>query len=268
VSVRLDRLYFGAAVRLIDLIDTGLLLGFAVVGVLYVRGCRRKGVMNATSGFVFGIGFILAGVLLLSPLNEFLDASQTTHMARHMLLAFLVAPLLVKGEAAQMVAASRGSIAPMTRPYAATAWLCFVATMIAWHLPRPFAWAVTEPILQTAGNLCFLGGGYLFWSMVLKIRGQRSLGDGTAVLFCASAIAVTDLIGAVMTLSRRLLYQPGLCRSETIGMTQLQDQQLAGLLMWIPGTVILVMFCAWMFPSWLKHAERKSWSAHQDEAQV
>jgi putative membrane protein len=250
-------------------IEVAPLVVVLLAGIVYVFGRTRSEPTGASADVSFGAALAVSAIILSPAVEQFAAASRAVHMMQHMLLAFLVAPLLVKAEAVQVSLTAipgdwrrRLTILlrerPVARHIAVAAWLGFVFTMIFWHLPRPTEWASADAAVQAGETLCFVVSGTLFWSMVLKIRGRRVLPDAVAVLYCASAIAVTDLVGAVMTLSQRLFCRSTPGGAESVGLTNLQDQQLAGLLMWIPGALILLLFLAVVFPAWLKRQDHRA----------
>jgi cytochrome c oxidase assembly factor CtaG len=112
-------------------------------------------------------------------------------------------------------------------------------------------------------HLCFLGSALLFWWRVL--RGGRRAAAGTAVVFLFTTAVHTSVLGALMTFSRTPWYPPYAAGAATWGLTPMSDQQLAGLIMWIPLSLVYLVAALAIIRRWLADSE---WTVVQRERAV
>jgi hypothetical protein len=143
--------------------------------------------------------------------------------------------------------ASRGAVA--TTLHAIAIW--------AWHAPVLFDAAVTNVALHRLQHLCFFATAVLFWWSVLW-RSDRGAAAGHLFL----TMLHTSILGALMALAPRVLYARV---SEAWGLTPLEDQQLAGMVMWIPAGTIYAGAALTLLALWIStsgrgggHAQRLS----------
>jgi len=197
--------------------------GAALAALLVLRP-RRVGCWAAALLALFAA--------LVWPLEALSGASFAAHMAQHMLLVAVAAPLLVL--ASPRLPGLRGAPRAVKRVFA-TAWRvwrsaarpgrAFAAhAVVIWgvHAPAAIAWMEASRVAHAAGHAALLGTAYLFWSALA--RGGRE-GAGQAALWVLATLVHTGLLGALLTFAPRALYAGHL----------LPDQQLGGLVMWVPG---------------------------------
>jgi putative membrane protein len=193
-------------------LNVGLLLVAAAAYALgALRMWRRAGVGRGLS-FV-NVGCFLAGLgvllfALLSPLHHLAAERLWAHMVQHELLMVLAAPLLIAGR--PLVAVPVRVPKWLTGPV--LAWMLHAAAIWLWHVPPFFAAAAENEALHFAQHASFLFTALLFWW-------------SAGVLSLFTTMLHTGALGALMALSARSWY-PGYA---------LEDQQLAGLVMWIPA---------------------------------
>jgi putative membrane protein len=146
------------------------------------------------------------------------------------------------------------SIAPPLRPVLAILTTPVIATVLhslviwAWHFPAMFDAALVKPWLHALQHASFLLSAVIFWWAILNV--PRAKLSTSAVHLFATMIALTAL-GALITLSPRLLYAVYHDRAEPYGLTSLGDQQLAGLIMWVPGCAIYAAAAICLLGFWL-----------------
>jgi putative membrane protein len=200
-------------------------------------------------GAAFGLGwFSLAGALV-SPLHWLGEHLFTFHMIEHEIVMAVAAPLLV---VARPIGTMLWSLPRRARTAAGrvlrrraivTAWDWLSsggnATVLhgiaiwAWHAPLLFDAAVTDVAMHRLQHLSFLLTAVLFWWSVFYHSNP-----GLAAWHLFVTMMHTSILGALMALSPKVLYQAQTATALQWGLTPLQDQQLAGLIMWIPaGTV-------------------------------
>ena len=257
------------------ILDPVLIGGLAVLGAGYVTGLLRVWRASRTGGGIsrgraaaFGAGFLALVVALVSPLDPLGEALLTAHMIQHLLLLVVAAPLLTSGlpaiagiwslPAGRRQAAGRWwkrsrfirpSLEFFLRP--SVAWLVATGTVITWHLPVLYEAALASPAVHAAEHLCFLASGAGFWWVVLQPSGHRRLGFGAAIPYVVSAGLVHAVLGALLTLSTAPWYPTQSTAAALWGLSPLGDQQLAGIVMWVPGGLVHLCAAAMLFLRWL-----------------
>jgi cytochrome c oxidase assembly factor CtaG len=245
-----------------------LLLSAALYGTGVMRLWSHAGVGRGIHGRQLGCyiaGWIVLVFALVSPIHRWGTGLFSIHMVEHELVMAVAAPLLALGRPGTAFAwalpvhwrrglpktlrrSGIGSIwGHLTRPVAATS-LHGVAIW-AWHAPALFDAAVAEVTLHRLQHVSFLGTGFLFWWALLR---HRNAGLATAHLF--ATMLHTSLLGAVVALAPRVLYRLQTERAADWGMTPLQDQQLAGLLMWVPAGLVYAGAALLFFALWVKRS--------------
>jgi cytochrome c oxidase assembly factor CtaG len=206
-------------------------------------------------------------VALMSPLHRLGGALFSAHMAQHELLMAVAAPLLVLGRplvpfvwALSMswrrtagswvaVAPVRGAWDLLTLPL--VAWTLHAAAIWLWHAPPLFEATLRSELIHTLQHLSFLGSGLLFWWALLRGR-QGRLGGPAAVLYLFTTSLHTTVLGALLTFSSRLWYPLYGSSTAPWGLTPLEDQQLAGLIMWVPANLAYLIAALVIVSTWLK----------------
>lgn len=182
---------------------------------------------------LIGAAIAIAVVGLLSRMGEVLFAA---HMGQHLLLIAVAAPLLVLGGMQLRVAPLAG-------------WISFVTVFLFWHWPAAFQWAAGYPLTQLLELGSILLAAVCLWSGVL---GDNPLNDGARALMVMTAAVLTDLPGVVMVFApTAICVMPGEDAAR-FGLTPLQDQQLAGLLMWVPANLVFFGIATFLFARWMR----------------
>jgi len=179
-----------------------------------------------------GASLALLGVALLWPAAQLLFSA---HMAQHLLLIAAAAPLLVLGGA-------------KIRSAPVLAWTLFVGVFLFWHWPAAFRWAALHPASEMLELASILAAAWYFWSAVF---GRSRLGGGARALMVMMAAVITDLPGVVMLFApRAICTMPGEDAAR-FGLSPLGDQQLAGLLMWVPANLVFFAIATFLFARWI-----------------
>ncbi|MGG5821887.1 cytochrome c oxidase assembly protein [Falsiroseomonas sp. HW251] len=235
----------------LPLLAMAILLGRGTVR-LARRAGRGAGPLRRQSG-ALALGWACLVLALVSPLASVGHVSFSAHMLQHELLMLVAAPLIVLGRPTAVLAwgvpaAGRQGLAWLLRPLRAlgrAATQPLVATMLQaavlwlWHAPPIFDRALRLPAWHAAQHLSFLLAAVAFWVAILD-RCGRSLGGRSLAALCLFASSlVSGALGALMALSESPWYAGyaalGLTPS---GLSPAEDQQLAGLLMWVPGGLL------------------------------
>jgi len=249
-----------------------LAMGLYAVGVTrlwrsagYGRGVRLF------EGLTFTGGCVALVIALSPPLDEWSERWLAAHMVQHELLMVVAAPLVAAG--APLIALlwaapgrfrRRGLESLRRRPITLT-WgfltapaSVFVLHGIAlwfWHLPALYDYALEHEAVHVVQHLCFFGTAALFWWGIGHGRYGRHR-HGAAVVYVFATALHSGMLGALLTLSPRVWYAPYLTPKP--GLTPLEDQQLAGLLMWVPASLTFAAGGLIFFAAWLRHGDRAS----------
>jgi putative membrane protein len=218
----------------------------------------------AWRALAFAAGWLALAAALLSPLDAAASRSFAVHMVQHEVLMLVAAPLLVLGRGlpTMLWALPRGgrralgratrrhwlraAWGALTAPLAA--WLLHAAALWVWHAPRLFNAAVEDPALHDWQHASFLVTALIFWHALLR-HGARV----SAVVYLFTTTVHTGVLGALLTFAPRPLYtalDPGL--SAFGALTPLEDQQLGGLIMWVPGALVYVGVALALLARWLR----------------
>jgi cytochrome c oxidase assembly factor CtaG len=257
-------------------VSDALLLAVAALyaaGVL--RVARHAGFGRGIRGLdvvAFAAAWLALVVALSPPLGAWSERRQAAHMVQHELLMVVAAPLMALGSPlavllwavplptrVRLVAGFQrlrvGAIwRVLTSP--PTAFCLYGAALWMWHLPALYDAALAHESIHTVQHLCFFGTAGLFWWGILHGRHGR-LGYGAAVVYVFATTMHCGLLGALLTVSPRVWYPPYAVHHPG-GLTPLEDQQLAGLLMWIPASMSFVAAGLFLFAEWLRHSDRLS----------
>lgn len=239
----------------IDPLVWGLL---ALALTLYGHGVRRlweragggRGVTYANAvAFTTGTAVLL--VALVSPLDALGGTLLSAHMTQHALLVAVAPPLLLLGKPGVVLAwalptrwrvllASRtwrritGVADALSRPLPAAA-LHGLALWV-WHAPAAFDAAVARNGVHALEHGCFLGTALLFWRAVVVAWSGRHVGPAVGATF--ATLMHGGLLGGLITMAPQPLYTWYRGRTEVWSLSALEDQQLAGLVMWVPMGII------------------------------
>ena len=218
---------------------------------LWTRAGRGRGVARAQA-LAFAGGMAALAVALLSPLHALGETLLAAHMAQHGLLVAVAPPLLLLGRpgaafAWALPAGWRRAVfgAPawrfltrvsgaLARPLPAAA--LHGLALWGWHAPAAFDAAVASHAVHALEHAAFLGTALLFWQAVLDARTGRRVGQALGAN--VATLVHGGLLGALITLAPFPLYRWYHGRSALWGLSALEDQQLAGLLMWVPMSAV------------------------------
>jgi len=194
-------------------------------------------------------GALLAiALVLLPPLYDDADLLFSAHMMQHLLLIAAAAPLLAAGGALDGFAQTSFGRKFSEPP---TAWLLFVGIFLFWHWPVAFRWAAQAEWSRLLELASILGSASVFWTTALSADNPGRLGGGARALFVMTAAVVTDLPGVIMLFAPRAICTMPHENAPAFGVTPLEDQQIAGLLMWVPANLVFFAIATWLFALWI-----------------
>jgi cytochrome c oxidase assembly factor CtaG len=128
------------------------------------------------------------------------------------------------------------------------------AALWVWHLPALYDYALEHEAVHVVQHACFFGSAALFWWGIAHGRYGR-LGYGAAVVYVFATALHGGALGALLTFSPRVWYTP-YTMNHPPGLTPLEDQQLAGLLMWVPAGILVAAGALVLFAAWLRESDR------------
>jgi putative membrane protein len=232
----------------------------------YGRGIRP---LEALS---FGTGWLALVIALSPPLDEWSEQWLAAHMVQHELLMVVAAPLIALGAPLVGILWSMpfrlrhslggtvqhtplpGIWRTITAP--PSAFLLYGLALWIWHIPALYDEALEHETVHIVQHLCFFGTATLFWWGIVHGRQGRT-GYGTAVVYLFVTAVHGGVLGALLTVSPRVWYAPYLLHHPA-GLTPLEDQQLAGLLMWVPAGLAFAAGALFLFAAWLRQSDRLS----------
>jgi putative membrane protein len=248
--------------------EPSVIVGCLALAVAYLAVARRASVIRKVS---FLSGVLLLFLDLVSPLDRLGDEYLlSAHVVQHFLLALVIPGLLLLGIPRYLAEAAlrRRAIARVEKVLAipTLAWFLGVGTMLVWHIPVLFNAALANDALHIFQHLSFLVTGAIFWWPIwspLEERRLRMLG-ATAYLF--TACTACSILGAALTFMPVGAYPAYLAPANPDNIQRLirteweldpkNDQQLGGMLMWVPGCLVYLMAILTSFARWYSASEQ------------
>lgn len=257
-------------------VDPLIALNLSAMALVYAAGLRRLwrragvggGVSRARAGMFAG-GVLVLAIALLSPVDRLSDELQWVHMVQHMLLMNVAAPLVVAGAPLRVALWSLplpqrrrwgGALTRLDgwRPggyllgQAALTWTLYAGTLWVWHLPRFYEAALRAPLLHDVQHLTFFVASAAFWRALLDPLRRLALAPALGVVYLFATSLHATALGVFMALSPAAWYPIYAPRVEAWGLGLLEDQQLAGLIMWMPACMVYALVAAAVFGAWLR----------------
>lgn len=208
----------------------------------------------------FAASLFVLVVALLSPLDDIGDQYLfSAHMVQHLLLATVWPPLVLMSLPPELVQPAFGSprIGKVARwlTLPAVAFIIFNVDISAWHVPAWYDLTLQNEGVHILEHLTFMAAGLLVWWPVLSpIRGQR-LSYGGQELYLFANLFPTMALGILFSFFQHPLYSPYVSAPRLWGMSALTDQQLGGLIMWMPGNIPYVVAMVGVLVMWLDRGD-------------
>jgi putative membrane protein len=245
--------------------------------LLYIAGAvklRRTSAGRTTIRIwqlgAFVTGWAAVAIALLSRLDAWSEVFFSAHMAQHEILMLVSAPLMVLGrpfiatmwalplrarELAGSMIHSRSirSLWTMTTG-PVTVLVLHGAVLWMWHIPVLFEAALRDETVHAVQHLGFFLTAALFWWALIHGRYGRA-GYGAGVLYVFATAMHSQILGALLTFGTHVWYPTHAART---GAKALDDQQLAGILMWVPFGILFVVIALALFAAWLGEIERRT----------
>jgi putative membrane protein len=259
--------------------DPLVIAGLLASAAIYLRGiynlwrASEKGSgISFWETAAFAGGWCALFIALVSPLHPWGEVLFSAHMTQHEILMLVAAPLFVLSRpfVAALWALPRGWRKSanvfvkknwtqktwhfLTNPF--TSWLIHAVALWAWHIPSLFQATLKSDAVHTLQHTSFFLSALLFWwAIMASPRGLISYGAGVLYLFTTSVHS--GLLGVFLTLTSKVWYPVYEKSTVSWGLTPIEDQQLGGLIMWIPAGVVYIFAGLLMFAGWLRESEKR-----------
>jgi putative membrane protein len=249
-----------------------LILGVLILAALLYRsglahlGPRRRQLVRPVHVTAFAGALLVLAIALASPLELAASSVFAAHMVQHLLLMLVVAPLLVCGRPvvvlgqAMPLRGRRQFVRVRARPpvraardalfHPVSVWVIGAVVLWAWHLPALYEAALRHDALHAFEHASLLASSVLVWAVALG-RARRSLAIPAASGLLLATALQSGALGAVLALAQRPLYPVHGSVAPSWGLTPLEDQQLAGGLMWVPPGIVYTVVIAGLLARWL-----------------
>jgi cytochrome c oxidase assembly factor CtaG len=249
--------------------DPGILLLLAVATGVYVRRWRQARASDGPRGasgwrlasFLGGIAMIF--IALISPVDVLGSQIFAMHMAQHLLLADLASILIILGFTKVILRPATRRLQQVERaagPFAHPAFgaIAYVTVMFVWHIPALYDSALRHSGVHALEHICFAAAGFLYWwHLISPIRSRMRLAGLGPVFYMVSTKIAVGLLGIVITFAPEVLYdfydQPG----RVWGMTPLEDQGVAGMVMALEQSFVMGIALVSIFIRMLIESERE-----------
>jgi len=207
-------------------------------------------------------GLAVIAVAVASPLDALAAGRLSAHMVQHQLLMMLAPPLLWLG--APIAPLLRGLPRPLRRLVAAAlasrvlrptahviarpafGWLSFTLAFWIWHAAPLYQLALRSHAWHHVEHACFVATAMLFWRPVIQAWPDRAPWPRwTMIPYLLLADLQNTILAAILTFSDRLVY-PAYASVTAGRLSALDDQALAGVIMWVPGSLVFLVAAIWL----------------------
>jgi cytochrome c oxidase assembly factor CtaG len=241
----------------------GVWLLVAVVGVIYRRGWRRRRRFAGTGAAAcFAGGLVALGLALGPPLDGWSGELLAAHMVQHLLLGVVAPLLLFAGRPAVVLGPMlppelarpvnrwhrRWQRRPLPATVGALAVVVHVGLFWTWHVPALYDAAVDHVALHVFEHATLFAGGCALAAVVSPRR-------VVSVLYLFGAALGSGALGALLTVADHPWYTAHLATTAAWGLSPLDDQRLAGGIMWVPGGMIYTLAALVVFVGWFSAGE-------------
>jgi putative membrane protein len=257
--------------------DPAVLAGVVLLVVLYAAGwrrARRPGERHRPSvwrALLFAGGIVTILIALVSPLDSLGDQLMVMHMVQHMLLLDIAPILLILG-------LTKVLLRPVTRrlqrierragfiAHPAFAVIFYAAILWLWHIPAIYDQAQGSDLIHIFEHICFFAAGSLYWWHILSpIRSRMRLAGLGPVSYMAGGKLLVGLLGVALAFAPRVIYPFYAHQPHYWGLTPLEDQMLAGLVMALEQSIVMGIALVILFVQMLNESERTQQRAERFE---
>lgn len=277
-------------------VDPTIAIPMLVASWLYLRGVanlwRKVGddrVITRGQRLAWFGAMLSLVIALFSPLDAMGGALFSAHMVQHLIL-FIVTPWLLayarpglgmwwglpdssrsgvgsgigKSRIVRFLHAASQSPAAIVMVFTGVLWL--------WHTPALYDAALRSDFLHAVEHISFMAGAYFLWSWLVAVqtgRGRRGGSrHGLAILIVFATVMQSGLLGAILTFAGTPLYEMHEAYTRSWGLSVLEDQQLAGLIMWVPMGLTFTLIALLLFRAWLIASDKQADGAEPQSRQA
>lgn len=251
------------------LIITGLIVAFLVYRRGRLAGPRKRA--DERRAACFTAAMVTLAIAFISPLDALSNALASAHMVQHILLVLAAAPLLaLSAPSGPVLRASpllrrtnagwrrglgltRRRLGVLRNP--ATVWLLHAGALWFWHAAGPYDAAVGNELVHFLEHAVFLVTALLFWRVVIGSRAAGRVSNGLGFMLLFTMALQSIFLSALLTFAETPWYTAYVSTTEAWGLSQLADQQLAGVIMWIPAGMVYVGTALALMLAWLRDTE-------------
>lgn len=249
-----------------------VIAGVLLAGWAYARGRTHGRPTDTWRGRSFAAALVALGVALVSPLDALSGALASAHMVQHVLLVLVAAPLLALSAPSsallrgaplamrQAVSRWRARLPATTRMarvlrQPGAVWMLHVATLWFWHAAVPYGAALEHPGVHAVEHASFLVTGVLFWRVVVGARTARGASAGLGIMLVFAMALQSVFLSLLLTFARTPWYAPYADTTRPWRLEPLADQQLAGVIMWVPGGLVYLAVALLLLVAWVRGTE-------------
>ena len=238
---------------------------------LWTRAGTGRGISRWEAAS-FAAGWVTTSIAVVSPVAWLSEILFSVHMTQHTLLLLIAAPLLAFGQPllAWLWAFDASSRERLARPFRGarftsvwhhvtaplSVFLVQATALWLWHIPSWYEAALHNAAIHALEHVCLLVAGSLFWWAMVRGRYGR-MGYGLAVVYVFLTAVHSGTLGALLTIAPEPWYASYVRQGHAWGIDPLDDQQLAGILMWIPAGVVFIVFGLALIAAWLGESGRR-----------
>jgi len=245
-------------------------LGLYVLGMTWVR--RRTGhPFPRRRCFFYVAGWAALVLALVSPVDRYSHLLLSVHMAQHLLIAMVAAPLLLLGAPVTLALQAASprvrqrvmlpvlhSRAVKAVSHPIVAWSAFAIVLWASHFSPLYEGALENEAVHGLEHLLYLGAALLFWWPVVGVDPSPSrLSHPARILYLFLLMPQTALLGLAIYESDHVLYPHYLLTTSRLGVSALADQHAAGAIMWTTGMFLTVPALAFVLLDWMAREARE-----------
>ena len=248
-----------------------------VAAYLYLNGLanweRPSHPINLWQKISFFTGLFLIFIALQSPLDNLSEHMLSFHQLQHFLLRMLAPLLVLLGAPLTPVLrglppwALQGFVRPMVRhPLARAVYekltnpvittVLFMGILYLWQFPGVFNLALRNEFVHALMHVTMMSSGFIFYWAVIDPKPRRSrIHYGVRVLYLGLIVLPNTLLGAAITFSRGIIYTGYQDVHQPFNISLLTDQQLGGLLLWVPGDMMSILAAGIVMIMWYEREE-------------
>lgn len=245
-------------------IEPGITMGIIVALALYLFAVgplrERYGLAERIAPeqiALFVGGLLIAFVSLQGPLHELSDYySFSAHMLQHLLVTMIMPPLLLKGLPGWLIdpVLRNRFVRPIARFVfkPAIALAPFTIIFALWHAPAFYQRALGDPLVHSVEHVLFMATALLaWWPIFTNSQEFPRLSEPAQMMYLFIESIIPTILGAIITFSDIILYEFYAAAPRVLGISALDDQQAAGLLMWLGGASIVLFVLTVRFFTWM-----------------